>query len=60
VLATLATVPDEWHALLAPGENRLEELVAAQAVETPLAVARLALGRSAGFDVAQARLRTAA
>src|SRR3546814_4869442 len=35
VLATLATVPAEWHQLLAPGESRLEENLAAQAVQTP-------------------------
>lgn len=56
VLATLATVPDEWHALLAPGQSRLEELAAAQAVQTPLALMQLLLGPSRAVDVARARV----
>lgn len=57
VLATLATVPDEWHRLLAPHQNRLEEHLAAQAVQTPLALLHLAFGRSPSVDVALARAR---
>ena len=56
VLATLATVPDEWHELLAPGERRLEEHAAAQAVQTPMAMLRLLYGQSPAVDVARARV----
>lgn len=55
VLATLATVPDDLHALLAPGENRLEEHLAAQAVLSPLALVGLLFGRSQAAGVAEAR-----
>lgn len=56
VLATLATVPDDWHELLAPGQNRLEEHLAAQAVQTPLALVQLVFGPSPALDVARARV----
>lgn len=56
VLATLATVPDEWHELLAPGERRLEECAAAQVVQTPMAALRLLYGQSPAVDVASARV----
>ncbi len=57
LLATLATIPDEWHELLAPGENRFEEHLAAQAVQTPLALLQLLFGRSRAIDVAHRRVR---
>lgn len=60
VLATLATVPDELHELLAPNESRLEEYLAAQAVQTPLAVMSLGFGRSEASSIARARVRAAA
>lgn len=61
VLATLATVPDEWHELLSPGESRIEEHLAAQAVQSPIALLGLLFGRSRAIDVARARVsRTAA
>jgi uncharacterized protein (DUF2236 family) len=56
ILATLATVPDEWHELLAPDESRLEEHLAAQAVQTPMALLRLLFGRSPAVDEAHARV----
>lgn len=57
MLATLATIPDEWHELLAPGERRIEEYAAAQAVQTPMALLRLLFGESASLDAANARVR---
>lgn len=58
VLATLATIPDEWHDLLAPGQNRIEEHLAAQAVQTPLALMQILFGRGKSVDVARARVAT--
>jgi uncharacterized protein (DUF2236 family) len=55
VLAVLATVPDEWHELLAPGERRVEEHLAAQAIQTPMALLRLLVGRSPAIEVARRR-----
>lgn len=60
MLATLATVPDEWHELLAPQENRIEEHLAAQAVQTPLALLQLLFGLSPAIDVARARVKRVA
>ncbi len=59
VLATLATVPDEWHELLAPHERRLDEYAAAQLVQTPMALLTLLFGPSPAIDVAMARARRA-
>ena len=56
VLATLATVPDEWLELLAPRERRIEQYAAAQAVQTPMAMLRLLYGQSPAVDVARARV----
>ena len=56
VLATLATIPDEWHRLLAPNERRVDEHLAAQAILTPFNLVRLFLGRSASLDLAKARV----
>jgi len=55
VLATLATVPDDLHDLLAPEQNRLEEHLAAQAVLSPLALLGLLFGRSQAAGIAAAR-----
>lgn len=57
MLATLATIPDEWHELLAPGQTRLEEHLAAQAVQSPLAALQILFGPSPALDVAKARVR---
>ncbi len=56
ILATLATIPDEWHVLLAPRQSRLEELVAAQAVQTPLSLLQVLFGPSKAVDDAHARV----
>ncbi len=55
VLATLSTVPDAMHDLLAPGQNRLEEHLAAQAVQGPLMLLQALFGRSPAIDVARRR-----
>lgn len=56
VLATLATVPAPLHDLLAPGERRIDQHLAAQAVLTPLALLGLLFGRSEAAEVAEARV----
>lgn len=56
ILATLATIPDEWHELLAPGQSRFEEQLAAQAVQTPLALLQVLFGPSQAVDAANARV----
>lgn len=56
VLATLATIPDRWHDLLAPHQDRLEEHLAAQVVQTPLAMLTLLFGHSTAVDVAHGRV----
>jgi uncharacterized protein (DUF2236 family) len=56
LLATLATVPDALHELLAPGRSRVEEHLAAQAVQTPLALMALLLGPSRAVAVARGRV----
>ena len=55
VLATLATVPDHLHRLLAPTERRLEELAAAQVVQGPLALLQALFGPSDSIAVATRR-----
>ena len=55
VLATLSTIPGTFHDLIAPGANRLEEHLAAQAVQVPLAALQLLLGPSPAVDVARRR-----
>lgn len=57
VLARLATIPDEWHELLAPGQSRIEEQLAAQVVQTPLALLQVLFGPSQAVDAARARVR---
>lgn len=56
ILAVLATLPDEWHDLLAPNENRLEEVAAAHAIQTPMAMMKLLFGPSPALDAAKARV----
>lgn len=56
VLATLATLPDPLHELLAPRERRAEEHLAAQAIQTPMAMLRLLVGRGPAVAVARARV----
>jgi len=57
MLATLASIPDEWHDLLAPGQSRVSEHIAAQAVQSPLALLQLLYGPSPALAVATARAR---
>jgi uncharacterized protein (DUF2236 family) len=56
VLATLSTIPDQWHRLLAPNGNRLEELAAAYALQLPMSAVHLLLGTSRDLEIAQARV----
>ena len=57
VLATLSTIPDEWHRLIAPTENRLDELLSAQAIQTPIALLHLLFGPSPAVTDARARVQ---
>lgn len=57
--STHGALPDDWHELLAPDEHRLEERLAAQAVQTPLSLLQLLFGRSPAVDVAHARVARA-
>lgn len=60
VLATLSTMPDEWHDLVAPSASRTEEFIAAQAVQIPLAMVQAVFGRSPAVDAAEARAKAGA
>lgn len=59
VLATLSTIPRPWRELIAPGANRLEQLLAAEAVQVPLALMQVAFGPSQAVQVARARVAAA-
>jgi uncharacterized protein (DUF2236 family) len=59
VLATLSTIPDEWHDLLAPNGNRLEERLAAEVLQLPLSLAHALLGPSPDLEAARARVARA-
>jgi uncharacterized protein (DUF2236 family) len=59
LLATLSTIPDDWHQLLAPDGNRLEERLAAEVVQLPLALLHAAFGPSSGVEIARARVAAA-
>ena len=56
VLATLSTIPRPFHDLIAPGANRLEEHLAAQAVQVPIAALQVLFGPSPAVDVARRRV----
>ncbi|UDY35089.1 oxygenase MpaB family protein [Dermatobacter hominis] len=56
MLATLATMPDEWHDLVAPGSNRHAERLAAEAVQYPLALLQAVLGELPAVAAARARV----
>ena len=56
MLATLSTMPDAWHDLVAPGSNRLVERLAAEAVQYPLAMMLGVLGELPVVDAARARV----
>jgi uncharacterized protein (DUF2236 family) len=55
MLATLSTMPDEWHELVAPGANRVVEQLSAEAVQYPLAALQAVLGELPAARVARAR-----
>lgn len=57
VLATLSTIPEPAHRLLAPHGNRWEEHLAALGLHWPLAALHLLVGTSTDLDTAQARAR---
>lgn len=52
VLATLSTIPDELHDLLAPDQCRNTERVVAAALQGPLGLAQAILGRGQPVEVA--------
>ncbi len=56
VLATLSTIPDEWHEVVAPGTNRIEEHLAAQAVQYAIALLQAVVGRARSVEAAEARM----
>lgn len=56
MLATLSTVPDEWHELIAPRSNRLAETLAAEAVQYPLAALQGIVGELPAVRTARARV----
>lgn len=55
VLATLSTVPDALHELLAPNERRLEERFAAEVVQGPMALLQGLFGVSESVAIARRR-----
>ena len=55
VLATLSTIPRPFHDLIAPDGNRLEEHLAAQAVQVPMALLQAVFGPSQSVLVARDR-----
>lgn len=57
VLATLSTVPDAWHDLMAPGSSRLVERLAADTVQFPLALLQGLLGELPASRAARVRVR---
>ena len=56
MLATLSTIPQPFHGMIAPEGNRLEEHLAARAVQVPVAALQLAFGPSPAVDVARRRV----
>jgi hypothetical protein len=56
MLATLSTIPDPWHDLIAPGSNRLLERLAAEAVQYPLAALQGVLGELPALRDARRRV----
>lgn len=60
MLATLSTVPDRWHDLIAPGANRIAEVVAAQTMQFPLATLQGVLGELPAVRTARRRAASGA
>jgi len=56
VLATLSTIPDDWHDLVAPDSNRLMERLAAESVQVPLATLHAVVGELPSARAARARV----
>ena len=56
MLATLSTMRDAWHDLVAPGSNRLVERLAAEAVQYPLAMVQGVIGELPVVDAARRRV----
>ncbi|MDQ2677128.1 MAG: DUF2236 domain-containing protein [Actinomycetota bacterium] len=56
MLATLSTVPDAWHDLIAPGSNRLVERLSAEAVQYPLAMMQAIVGELPAVEAARRRV----
>ena len=57
---TLDTMPDEWHDLIAPGSSRLQERLASEAVQLPLALLQAIVGELPSLRIAKARVRAGA
>lgn len=60
MLATLSTMPDEWHDLVAPGSNRVVEQLCAEAVQYPLAAVQAAIGEVPAVRAARSRVAAGA
>ena len=56
MLATLSTMPDPWHDMVAPGSNRIVERLAAEAVQYPLAMVQAVLGELPAAEAARRRV----
>ena len=56
MLATLSTMPDEWHDLVAPDSNRMAERLAADVVQFPLAMVQGLLGELPSLQAARTRV----
>jgi uncharacterized protein (DUF2236 family) len=56
MLATLSTMPDEWHDLVAPGSHRIAERLAAEAVQLPMAALQGVVGELPSARMARERV----
>ncbi len=56
VLATLSTIPGDWHRLVAPDSNRIIERMAAESVQVPLATLHALVGELPSVRAARARV----
>ena len=60
VLATLSTIPRPFHDLIAPGASRLEEHLAAQAIQWPIGLMQAVFGPSRAVQAARERVAASA
>jgi hypothetical protein len=60
MLATLSTIPDPCHEILAPDSNRTLELLAAEGVQYPIALLQALLGELPGAQLARDRVKAGA